>query len=329
MLFLSYICDMIDSCFHVGIIGAGHIAEKAATTLNGLSDMDCLAIASRSQKKAESFASIFGVPRAYGSYEAILDDPDIDLIYIATVNSTHYEIAMKAVAKGKPCLVEKPFMINADEARRLLAFAEERGVFVAEAIWTRYQPARDMIQSLIKEFGGAHLISATLSYNISSKERILSPELGGGALLDLGVYGLNFVRMVDSSPVSLISSQCIKFQSGTDMSETISLILEDGTMACVQASACCEGDNTGTVSCKDVVIVADNLNNPQIIRVYRRNHELVKEVRVPEQITGYEYEFLECMECIREGLIESPRMTHAESIYVMELMDKLREDWAS
>ncbi len=320
---------MIESCFHVGIIGAGHIAEKAVATLKALPDMDCLAIASRSQDKADAFAARFGVPRAYGSYDDILEDPDIDLIYIATVHSTHFEVAMKAVAKGKPCLVEKAFMMNADEARRLLAAAKERGVFVAEAIWTRYQPARDMLQSLVSEFGGPRFISATLSYNIASKERILRPELGGGALLDLGVYGLNFVRMVDSSPVAGVSSQCIKFPSGTDMSETISLILEDGTMACVQASACCEGENTGVISCEDVSIVADNLNNPQVLRVYRRKRELVKELRVPVQITGYEYEFLECRRCIQEGLMESPRMSHEESIYVMELMDKLRREWGT
>ena len=309
----------------MGIIGAGHIAEKAVATLTALPDMDCLAVASRSQEKAECFASRFGVPRAYGSYDAILEDPDIDLIYIATVHSTHFEVAMKAVAKGKPCLVEKAFMMNADEARRLLAVAKERGVFVAEAIWTRYQPACDIIRSLIEEFGAPRCISASLAYNISSKERILNPELGGGALLDLGVYGLNFVRMADASPVAEMKSSCIKFPSGTDMSEIISMILEDGTMACVQASACCEGNNTGVLSCDEVSIVADNINNPQLFQVYRRDHKLVKDVRVPEQITGYEYEFLECKRCIREALLQSPRMPHMESIYIMELMDRIRK----
>ncbi|MCR5520222.1 MAG: Gfo/Idh/MocA family oxidoreductase [Bacteroidales bacterium] len=313
--------------FHVGIIGAGHIAEKAVATLKAIPEMDCLAIASRSQEKADGFASKFGIPRSYGSYDALLDDPDIDLVYIATVHSTHFQVAKAAVEKGKPCLVEKSFMMNADEAKALLGLAKERGVFVAEAIWTRYQPARDIMQSLIEEFGKPSFISATLSYNIAGKERLLRPELGGGALLDLGVYGLNFVRMADPSPVAEMSSSCIKFPSGTDKSETISLILEDGTMACVQASACCEGDNTGVLACGEVSIVADNLNNPQLFRVYRRDHKLVREVRVPEQINGYEYEFLECKKCIREALLQSPRMPHMESIYVMELMDRLRREW--
>ena len=139
---------------NIGIIGAGHIAEKMATTLGRMEDCSCLAIASRSLEKAQDFAARFGVARAYGSYDDLLADPDVDLVYVATPHSCHFDITRRAILAGKPCLVEKSFMANATEAATIIALAREKGVFVAEAMWPRYMPvlgiARDVLASTMQ-----------------------------------------------------------------------------------------------------------------------------------------------------------------------------------
>ena len=313
----------------VGIIGAGHIAEKMAATLNGMDDMSCLAVGSRSQEKAQAFAAPRGIPRAYGSYDALLDDPDVDLVYIATPHSHHFDITRRALKKGKPCLVEKSFMANARETEAILALSRERGVFVAEAIWTRYLPVVGIIRDIIASgaIGQVRTISATLSYEISAKERILRPDLCGGSLLDLGVYGINFVRAYCDSPIVQTASLCTKFGSGTDMSESISFAMADGTVAQVLSSAACQGDNVGVIAGTLANIWVDDVNNPQVVRVYAKHHALLEEHPVPKQITGFEYQLRACRDAIREGRIDPPQMPHAEILYIMQLMDGLRRDW--
>jgi len=314
---------------NVGIIGAGRIAEKAARTLNAMDDMRCLAIGSRSLEKAQDFAGRFSIPRAYGSYDALLDDPEIGLVYIATPHSHHFDVARRAIAKGKPCLVEKSFMANAHQAREILNMAERNHVFVAEAIWTRYLPVQDLAREILASgiIGEPRLLSATLCYEISHKERLLKPELCGGALLDLGVYGLNFVRMFCKAPVKAISSHCTKLPTGVDASETITLEMEDGMVACVQTSACCQGENIAVIAGTTGYLVFDDVNCPVRLGVYRQGHVLEKEFTAPEQITGFEYQFRACRDAILAGQLEPPQMPHAEILYIMEQMDALREQW--
>ena len=314
---------------NVGIIGAGHIGGKIARTLAQTAGIDCLAVASRSKEKADNFASEFGIPRAYGSYEELLDDPNVDLMYIATPHSHHFDVTMEAIRKGKPCLVEKAFMANAAQTKAVLDLSKEKKVFVAEAMWTRYQPAADIIRRLISygRVGRVRQISATLSYSIEHKDRIMKPELCGGALLDLGVYAINFVRMVCSNPIERISSQCILSDTGVDLSETISMVLSGGIQANIQSSACCAGFNTAVVSGSDGYMVIDNVNNPRSIRLYAIGGIFKEEITVPDCISGYEYEFEACRDAIAAGLIEPPQMPHGEILFIMELMDSLRKEW--
>ena len=302
----------------IGIIGAGHIGGKIARTIAQTESMECLAVASRTREKAESFATEFGIPRAYGSYAELLDDPDVDLVYVATPHSHHFDVTMEALRKGKPCLVEKAFMANAAQAKAVLDLSREKQVFVAEAIWTRYQPAADIIRRLISygKVGRVRQISATLSYSIEHKDRIMKPELCGGALLDLGVYAINFVRMVCPNPIERISSQCILSDTGVDLSESISMVLSGGIQANIQSSACCAGYNTAVVAGSKGYMVIDNVNNPRRISLY-----------VPDCISGYEYEFEACRDAIAAGLIEPPQMPHGEILFIMELMDSLRKEW--
>ena len=314
---------------NVGIIGAGHIAEKAARTLSAMDGMQCLAIGSRSEEKASAFAGRFGIPRAYGSYSALLADPEIDLVYIATPHSCHFAQAREAILAGKPCLVEKSFMLNAMEAASILALAREKGVFIAEAMWTRYMPVRQMAREVLASgvIGKPTMLSASLSYNVSDKERVLQPSLGGGALLDLGVYLLNFVRMYCDSPIRDLTTSCIRAGSGVDASEVISFIHEDGTLSTVCSSAFSQGENTGVIAGTTGYLVFDDLINPTCLRICRKRHVVEKEIPVPEQITGFEYQFQVCADAIRAGLFEPPQMPHAETLYIMHLMDRLRAEW--
>ncbi len=314
---------------NVGIIGAGHIAEKAARTLSAMDGMQCLAIGSRSEEKASAFAGRFGIPRAYGSYSALLADPEIDLVYIATPHSCHFAQAREAILAGKPCLVEKSFMLNTMEAASILALAREKGVFIAEAMWTRYMPVRQMAREVLASgvIGKPTMLSASLSYNVSDKERVLQPSLGGGALLDLGVYLLNFVRMYCDSPIRDLTTSCIRAGSGVDASEVISFIHEDGTLSTVCSSAFSQGENTGVIAGTTGYLVFDDLINPTCLRICRKRHVVEKEIPVPEQITGFEYQFQACADAIRAGLFEPPQMPHAETLYIMHLMDRLRAEW--
>ena len=314
---------------NVGIIGAGHIAEKAARTLAEMEGMSCLAIGSRSQKKAQDFAARFGIPRAYGSYAELLQDPDIDLVYIATPHSCHFENARDAILAGKPCLVEKSFMMNAIEAAAILALAREKNVFIAEAIWPRYMPVRDMARQVIASgvIGKPVMLTATLAYNVSEKERVLQPFLGGGALLDLGVYLLNFVRMYCDSPIRDLTTSCIRAATGVDASEVITFIHEDGTLSTVQSSAFSEGNNEGVITGTTGFLVFDDLINPTCLRICRKRHIVEREILVPQQITGFEYQFQACADAISADQLEPVQMPHAETLYIMHLMDRLRTEW--
>jgi predicted dehydrogenase len=314
---------------NVGIIGAGHIAEKAATTLAAMGDMKCLAIGSRSLEKAQAFAAQFGIERAYGSYEELLKDPDIGLVYIATPHSCHFAHARDAILAGKPCLVEKSFMLNATEAAAIVALAREKGVFVGEAIWPRYMPSCEIGRELIASgvIGEPKMVSATLAYNVSDKERILRPELGGGALLDLGVYLLTFVRMYFDAPIERLNTTCIKAPSGVDATEDITMILADGTLASLQASAWCQGGNEAVIAGTTGYLVFDDLIHPTRISVCRKRHVVERVVEMPSQITGFEYQFRACRDAIAAGALEPAQMPHGEILYVMHLMDRLRAEW--
>ena len=313
----------------VGIIGTGRIADKAATTLNGLTTCEAYAVGSRKLETAQAFAAKWGIKKAYGSYAELLADPDVDLVYVGTPHSHHYDVTKQAIMAGKPCLVEKAFMANARQTKEIIDLAHERGVFLAEAIWTRYQPAVNIVRNLIADgrIGTPKLITATLGYSMGQKERIFRPDLCGGALLDLGVYVINFVRMFNDSAIKTIDGYCVKSDTGMDLTNTITIILEDGVVANVQSSASCVGDNTGVIAGTEGNLIIDNVNNPQTITVNGPDRTYVETIRVPQQITGYEYQFMTCRQALKEGLLEPREMPHQEMLYIMQLMDDLRKKW--
>ena len=275
----------------VGIIGTGWIAEKAAITLNGLKECEAYAVGSRTIEKAEAFARQWNIPKAYGSYTELIADPDIDLVYIGTPHSHHYDVTREALMADKSCLVEKAFMANARQTKEIIDLAHERKVFLAEAIWTRYQPVVKMMRELIaSRIGEPRMLTATLGYSMGDKPRIMRPDLCGGALLDLGVYALNFVRMFFPVDIVSIESQCVKSKTGMDLTNAISLVLADGMLCNLQSSAQCVGDNIGVVAGTEGNLIIDNINNPQQITVNGPDRTYIETVHVPQQITGYEYQ---------------------------------------
>ena len=318
-----------DKKMRVGIIGTGWIAEKAAITLNGLTEVEASAIGSRSQETADAFAAKWNIPKAYGSYAELIADNEIDLVYVGTPHSHHFDVTKQALLAGKPCLVEKAFMANYRQAKEIVDLAHERKVFLAEAIWTRYQPAVQMVRNLIDSgrIGEPRLVTATLGYSMGDKPRIMRPDLCGGALLDLGVYALNFVRMFFNADIMNIESQCVRSKTGMDLTNAFSLLLSNSVLCNLQSSASCVGDNIGVIAGTEGNLIIDNINNPQKITVNGPDRTYIETIHVPQQITGYEYQFLACREALIEGLLEPHEMPHEETLYIMQLMDDLRRKW--
>lgn len=315
--------------FNVGIIGAGWIAHKMAQALAPLQDIQVYAIASRDGEKARAFANQYHIPVAYEGYEALVSDHKVQLVYIATPHSHHYDHARLALEHNKPVLVEKAFTANARQAQELIDFAHQRHLFITEAIWTRYMPLSHKVNELIASgiIGEPRVLTATLCYNMEFKERILRPELCGGALLDLGVYVLNFARMYFGTDIVKTVTNCHLGLTNMDMMEAISLSYRDGKMANLQAGALTLNDRQGIISGTEGYIRVDNVNCPECIEVYR-DYQLVERITKPQSmVNGYEYEVIECKRCIEAGWTESPMMPHAETIAIMQQMDDLRAQW--
>ncbi|WP_294743821.1 Gfo/Idh/MocA family oxidoreductase [uncultured Prevotella sp.] len=313
----------------VGIIGTGWIAEKAAITLGGLDQCEAYAVGSRTLATAEAFAKKWNIPRAYGSYSELIADSNVDLVYVGTPHSHHYDVTKDAIMAGKPCLVEKAFMANVRQTREIISLAHEKNVFLAEAIWTRYQPVVQMVRDFINSgrIGNPRLVTATLGYSMGEKPRIMQPDLCGGALLDLGVYALNFVRMFFPADIVSIDGTCVKSATGMDITNAMTILLADGVLCNLQSSASCVGDNIGVIAGTEGNLIIDNINNPQTITVNGPDRTYVETIRVPQQITGYEYQFLACRQALIDGLLEPREMSHAETLYIMQLMDDLRRKW--
>lgn len=300
-----------------------------AATLQQMKDVNCYAVASREQIRAEAFAKEWGFKKACGSYEELAADPHVDLVYIATPHSHHYEHARLCILNGKAVLCEKAFTANARQAEALLQLAKERNVFITEAIWTRYMPFSNTIRELV--FNGAigrpHMLTANLGYPIAYKERIAKPELCGGALLDIGVYPINFARMIFGTDIDDIQSHCVKNNYGVDIQESISFRYANGNMAVMQLTASCANDRQGIISGEKGYIVVDNINNPQQAAIYDSDHQLVKIYDCPSQISGYEYEVQASIDALRRGQLETAAMPHAETLEIMRLLDRLRQQW--
>ncbi|WEV46365.1 Gfo/Idh/MocA family oxidoreductase [Bifidobacterium sp. ESL0690] len=326
---------------NVAILGAGGIAKSMANTLvemagdsrySGL--IEPYAVAARDADRASDFAQKYGFDVSYGSYDELLADPKVDLVYIATPHALHAEQGIACLKAGKNILVEKSFTANTSQAQELLDVAEKTGLLCTEAIWTRYMPSRGIVAELIKsgEIGEVQAATANLCYPTTHKARMTDPEMAGGALLDVGVYPLNFFDMAlgadtNERKISDISTSMVPYETGVDATDSIALHYDDGVMATATASMLCASDRSGAIWGTKGYMVCRNINNIEGIDLYDLDHKLIRHVDIPTQLTGYEYEVAASANAILDGKTECSEMPHADTLRIMKLMDQIRGKW--
>lgn len=313
----------------VGVLGTGKIAGVLAETFAQIEGVKLYAAASRTLEKAQAFAEKYGFEKAYGSYEELAEDVGVELVYIATPHAKHYEDMKLCIEHGKAVLCEKAFTMNSRQAKEIVKLAKAKGVFVTEAIWTRYMPSGKLINEVLESgiIGKPSMLTANLSYVISHKPRIVMPELAGGALLDVGVYGLNFAFMHFGTELSHIETSVQFTDTGVDGQETMTLFYKDGRMAVLTHGIYARSDRKGIIYGDKGYMVVENINNPQSISVFDTDDRLVKRMNMPAQISGYEYQIIESMEAIRRHKTQSDSMPLSDTVYVMEVMDEIRQKW--
>ena len=237
---------------------------------------------------------------------------------------------MLCLKHGKHILCEKAFTVNALQAEEVLAEARRKGLYAAEAIWTRYLPSRRMIDDIIQSgaIGKPRMLTANLAYVLDHVERMRRPELAGGALLDLGVYALNFAAMVLGDNIADIQATAQMMDTGVDMQDSITLTFTGGEMAVLCAAMNCAGDSRGVVYGTKGTLIADNINNPLTITVkpFGKPQD-TKTYHAPEQITGFEDEVQAAVDAIERGQVECEAMPHDETVRIMQLMDDIRAKW--
>ena len=247
----------------IGIMGTGRIASVLANTMLQMPQVVLMGAASRSLEKAEEFAARFSIERAYGSYEELAKDPDIQLIYIATPHSEHCSNAKLCLENGKHVLCEKAFAANYAQAKEMTDLAEEKNLMITEAMWVRYMPMAKTLKEVLNSgiIGEPMTLTANLCYLVSDKPRLVKPELAGGALLDVGVYTLNFASIVFGDEITDIQSSVIKTDSGVDAQNSITLCYPGGKMAILNSSLQVLSDRMGIIYGTKGYLVVENVNN--------------------------------------------------------------------
>ena len=332
---------MNNSVLRFAILGCGHIATKMAAAVKALESrgmgVEAYAVASRTLEKAQKFAADYGFKRAYGRYAELAEDSDVDLIYIATPHSEHFNDMMLCLKRGKNLLVEKAFTANALLASQAIALAEEKGTFLCEAMWTRFLPAVQMVRDWILsgKIGRVYSVEAEFSMPLSHIERLRNPALAGGALLDLGIYSLTFADLFLTDPeiggagnhITQTKSACVKFGTGVDATDWIDLTYANGQVAHLKTSMVAPLKNDGTIFGTEGFIRVQNLNDMVEIQLFDVAGTLVESLTPPRIENCYEYEVLGCKAALEKGLKECPEMPHAKTMQIMTQMDKLRESW--
>jgi predicted dehydrogenase len=311
-----------------GIVGPGRIAEKVVGDFAVVDGARAVAVASRSIDRAQAFAAQHGVDRAYGSYAEIMADPDVDALYVATPHPQHHPIAVAALRAGKALLVEKAFTATAAGAAEIVDLARGSGVFVMEAMWTRFQPAVVAMRELVSDgaIGEVRSVQADLGVvrEYDPSDRLFDLALGGGALLDVGVYVVSFAQMLLGAPERVVAAGSL-FPSGADAEASLLLDYGDGRTATLMTSLrnALPGQARvfGTTGWIDVL---PRFHHPTTIVLHREGAE-------PETITrrplgaGYAHELIEVNECLRAGHSESAVMPLADTLAVQTILDEAAE----
>ncbi len=318
---------MTNRRFNWGIIGPGRIAHQFANGLKVVEDAALYAVASSSLERAQAFAAQYGGEKTYTSYEVLVNDPQVDAIYIATPHRFHFDNALLCLQAGKPVLCEKPLTVNAAEARQLIEVSRANHVFLMEALWTRHLPIYQQVRLWLeaKAIGNLKLLVSTFGINVPTdqKDRWLNPELAGGTLLDMGVYPLAVSQWVMGQMPQSFSAQAYLGHTGVDELTAGLLKYENGVISQFNSNFLTDGVNDfliyGTTG--HIRIHANYWAATQATLVAGRQTETVSK---PFRGSGFEYQIEEAMRCIRAGLLESPGMSQAHTLMNMELMDKIR-----
>ena len=333
------------SVLKLGILGCGHIATKMAAAVKALESrgmgVEAYAVASRTLDKAKKFADEYKFQKAYGSYLELAQDPQVDLIYVATPHSEHYNNILLCLEHGKNLLVEKAFTANALMASEVVALAEEKGVFLCEAMWTRFLPAVQMVKDwiLAGKIGKVESVEADFSMPLSHIERLRNPALAGGALLDLGIYSLTFADIFLTDPqiggtcgdvenhIVQTKTSCVKFDTGVDATDWIDLVYANGQVAHLKTSMVAPLKNEGVLYGANGFIRVQNLNDMVEIQLFDRSGTLLESLTPPRIENCYEYEVLACKAALERGLKECAEMPHKKTMQMMTQMDMLRQSW--
>lgn len=306
-----------------GVIGPGRIAESVVPDFAHVPDAELVAVASRSAERGEAFARRHGIGRVHTGYRAILDDPDVDVVYIATPHPQHRAISLAALEAGKAIMVEKSFTVSSVATREVATVARNRGVFAMEAMWTRFFPVIVRLRELVAEgaIGEVRSVQADLGVRnrTAPDDRFYSPELGGGALFDLGVYVVSFAQMLLGSP-SVIAAAGALTPSGVDLEESIVLGWPDGRSAALQVSLqSAMPGSARVIGTEGWIEVPPRFHHPDRIVVHRHGAD-PEEIVLPATGRGYTHEIDEVTRRVAAGEIESPVMPLADTVAVQDVM---------
>ena len=309
-----------------GILGTGAIAQKFAAGLAELGDAELAAVGSRSAAGAAEFAAAHGGPRAHGSYAALAADPAVDVVYIATPHSLHHEHALLCLAAGKAVLCEKPFTINAREAAAVIAAAQRSQRFLMEAMWTRFLPAHVRCRALVDSgaLGELRLVQADFGFHAAfdPASRLFDPALGGGALLDVGVYPVALAQQLLGPPTAVAA---LGELTSTGVDGQTAILLQHAGGALAQLSAAI------TTTTPHEAWLLGTAGRLQLHAPWWRAERLtlyVGDTAQTEELpligNGYQYEAAEVMRCLRAGLLESPALPLAATLATMQTLDAVR-----
>lgn len=320
----------MDKTIKWGILAPGNIAHQFARGLKVIPDAELLAVGSRSKERADKFADEFDVPRRYGSYADLVSDPDVDAIYVAPPHPFHKDCSILCLEAGKATLCEKPFAVNTQEVKEMIACARKSGQFLMEAMWTRFIPVMVKTRELIADgaIGEPLMLTADFGFRagVNPEGRLFNLKLAGGGLLDVGVYTIAMAYMVFGGAPSEITSMAHIGETGVDDQAAIVLGYENGQQAllscAVRVTTPQEARIMGTKG--SIFIPSFWHATSAILSIAGKEPESIE---MPFKGNGYEYEAMEVMRCLREGKLESDVVPLDESVSVMETMDKLRAEW--
>jgi predicted dehydrogenase len=310
-----------------GILGTGNIAKQFARGLAAVPDAALAAVGSRSQAAADAFGTEFKVPRRHASYEALARDPEVDVVYVSTPHPLHRDNSVLCLQAGKAVLCEKPFTINAGEAEEVVAIARAKKRFLMEAMWTRFQPTIVRVKQWLADgaIGEPRIVQADFGFRagIDPKSRLFDPALGGGALLDVGVYTVAMASLVFGPKPARIDAQAHLGATGIDEQTAMVLGYANGGLAVL---SCAVRANTPQET--RIIGTEGAIHIPSFWRATKATltrGSATETVEMPFAGNGYNYQAAEVGRCLRAGLTESPAMTLDESLAIMRTMDAVRE----